>query len=142
MARILFFLLFAIGVYLIWAQRNCLSARFAETPQRITQALEDNGQSTAVFLFGAGLCNVCPTGERIRRLREEDFLFIFEEEVTDGEIANFMETYQILGTPVRADAQVERYLRIMAKCRLNDQWRRNLIAEFRPDGELFALSEL
>jgi len=142
MARIFFFLLFVIGAYLIWAQRNCLSARFTQTPQLITRALEKSEQQTAVFLFGAGLCNVCPTGERIEKLREEDFLFVFEEETTDGEIANFMETYQVLGTPIRADEQVEHYLRAMAKCRSKHQWRRNLIAEFDTGGKLLALSEL
>ena len=140
--RIFFILLFSIGAYLVWAQRYCLSVRFSQTPQQITRALQDHEQKTAVFLFGPGLCNVCPTGERIQLLRDKGFLFVFEEEITDGEIANFMETYQVLGTPVRADTRVERYLRAISECYREKHWRRNLIAEFSTSGKLLSLREL
>lgn len=126
-----FSLLFACGIVLIVLNWPQLLLKLTPTPDIISESLETYKSERAVFLYGGDLCTSCKSRDILMRLSENStLLLVFEEELSDGEIQNFMQFFKIPGIPVRGDHQVETYLQRLYATFGDQSWRRNYVINF------------
>ncbi|MDJ0837349.1 MAG: hypothetical protein QNK37_12595 [Acidobacteriota bacterium] len=119
-----------VGGYLIVDQWPCLRFQLTETPEIIRAGMADQQTREVVYLYGGNLCTVCPSGNELRTFQDRAVLCVFEEEVGDGEIQNFMETYNIEGFAIRGNEEVAAYLKRMAACRGMESRRGNFLFSY------------
>jgi len=104
-------------------------------PQLLSEHASQHGTRKALILFG-DVCVVCPSGDIVESLVDEELLLIFEETATDGDIQRFMETFHASGLPVTDDGSVREYVEKMASCRKDKRWRYNYFVTLDLSGEI------
>jgi len=124
-------LLLVAGILLLFFNWDDLRLKLTSPPISVEPFLASGAPRTVVYLFGGDQCTTCRAKTVIGSLKnEEEVVFVFEEEVSDGEIENFMGTFQVIGTPVRGSSAVERYLKRLAATLPTKQWRHNYLVTY------------
>jgi len=125
-------LLILAGVVLLFANWDNLAWKLTPLPDVLVDHLEAERPARVVFLYGGDLCTTCRAKRVLESMKQDPALvLVFEEELSDGEIQNFMQTFELDGTPVRGNRSVERYLERLAATTSTEQWRRSYTVDYR-----------
>jgi len=122
----------------IWWRWDCLIFGTTGTPSFIVEKSRELETETAVFLFG-NICSVCPSGDILESLRDQNILFVFDGATRSGEIQRFMETFQMEGIPIIDDGTVQTFLERRAACGGNPGWRHNYYVILNQDNHIQSL---
>jgi len=130
MKNTVFLIILLIGMALLWSHWPCLRLNFIGSPTALA-GLDTTDQSfEVVFLFGDA-CTACPSGEALDQLRNRAHYWFFEEGTRDGEIQNFMETFEVMGQPLVDDGSIARFLEKLSHCRDDESWHKNYVYTVR-----------
>jgi len=80
----------------------CISLRLNGTPEIIAEMIESQNPSRVVILFG-DQCTTCQSGNVLYAIQNENNINVFEQGTGDGEVQSFVETFEIMGTPIIDD---------------------------------------
>jgi len=124
----------SIGLALVWSNRSCLRLSMSPDPSVLERLDVGDQPRDVAFLFG-DLCTSCPSGDVMEQVQDEDFTWVFEEGTGDGEIRDFMETFQVMGLPIVDDGTVAEFLQMRARCAGTiEHWRKNYVFTVGPNG--------
>jgi len=124
-----------IGTLLLTTHWENLRFKLTRLQENIAEELNDGEERRVVYLYGPDLCITCRAREVLAEMkRDEEVVFVFEHEVSDGEIENFMRSFELIGTPLRGTPSVDTYLERLAATMPSPRWRKNYIVDYRGTG--------
>jgi len=137
--RILF-ILSIIGIFIIYKSYNCIILNFSPIPKLITN---NSSLKLVIILYGYGICGTCPSGKFINSIKDkQDVLFIIPPELTNYEIENMKNAFNIKGELIKGDKEIAVYLNKISECKKKYNIRENIFIELNDNGEIKLIKKI
>jgi len=134
-------LIFALIIaWVAWVRWDCIVYKLIPDPALLKTIYQQYDSDSILILFG-DICSVCPSGRVIEEVSGQDHVFVFEQDAPDQDIQRFMETYHVVGTPIRDDGSIDRFISKMTRCLKLARSRNNYVITLDKNGGIAAVEK-
>jgi hypothetical protein len=137
---------FIVGVFLLYSSYGCLLLSLEGMPGTVAENISQKTEMV-FLLYGKGLCGVCASGNFFYhqtakiKANNKNVLVITPKDFSENDIENLKDTFTIQGKIIRGDDDVVTFLKRLAACSNQDDWRHNFYLKVDPGKEI-SYSEL
>jgi hypothetical protein len=112
------------------------------TPEIIKKNCEK--QKIVLVLYGFGLCDRCPTGEKLHSLNstKQDILYVIPMDYNNLDILKFKDAFLIKGDVITGDIEVVSFLKKFASCKKLEKWQNNILVEVNEKGKIQKIKKI
>ncbi len=134
-------ILLIVGAFLLYSSYGCLLLSLGGVPGMVQKHISPDTQMV-FLLYGKGLCGVCNSGNFFYRRTEaikannKSVLVITPRDFSENDIENLKDTFPIQGTIIRGDDEMVTFLKRLAACSNQGDWRHNFYFVTEPGQKL------